>query len=362
MGVMARLGIVGFANTGKTTLFNALTGLGAATGNHPYTTVEPFSGVARIPDPRLEAAALLENSAKTVPAVLELLDLPALSPPGEGPAPGGQYLARLREVEGLVMVLRAFTTTEVPHGGGPVDPVAQAEELLLELTVADHEMMDRRLDKLAKEAISEPAKRSAAAALEEVVQHLSRSQALRNRSWDDETRRMLADSAPLTLKPAVWVVNVDEEAPGAATLREAIAGVVPPGDMVVALSARLEEEAAQISEHERRELFLGLGMGEGALALMVNAAYQSLGLISFYTVGPKESRAWTVRAGALAPEAAGRIHSDLERGFIRVEVAPIEDVIAAGGWDEAKRQGRVRVEGKGYEVQPGDTLVVRFSV
>ncbi|HKX75391.1 MAG TPA: redox-regulated ATPase YchF [Acidimicrobiia bacterium] len=359
---MARLGIVGFTNSGKTTLFNALTGLQAPTAPHPYTTSEPLPGVARIPDPRLEALAQIEKSAKTVPAVLELLDLPALAPAAEGSGPGGHYLARLREVEGLVVVLRAFTDQQVPSGGETIDPVSQAEELMLELTVADHELLARRAERLTKEATADSGKRSAAQGLAEVVEHLAQGEALRTRSWPEETWELLRDSAPLTLKPAIWVVNVDEDEAGAASMGKAVEAVVPEGDVVVVLSARLEEEAAQLAEADRRELFSGLGLGEGALALMANAAYRSLGVISFYTTGPKESRAWTVRAGAAAPEAAGRIHSDLERGFIRVEVAPIDEVIVAGGWDAAKRQGKARVEGKGYIVQPGDVLVVRFSV
>ncbi|HUO46995.1 MAG TPA: DUF933 domain-containing protein [Acidimicrobiia bacterium] len=359
---MARLGIVGFANCGKTTLFNALTGLSASTAPHPFSTVEPMPGVARIPDALLEQVGKLEKSAKVVPATLELLDLPALPRPGESSGGAGQYLGRLREMEALVMVLRAFTDEAVSFEGGAVDPVAQAEELLLELALADYEVLSRRAEKLTKESSADPLKRMGAAALTEVSEHLGGGQALRTKQWPPEILQALRDSAPLTIKPAVWVINVDEAEGQADDLVAGVARVVPPGDVVLAVSARLEEEASRLDEGDRMELFEGLGLGEGALALIVRAAHQSLGLISFYTVGPKESRAWTVRAGAQAPEAAGRIHSDLERGFIRAEVAPIESVIEAGGWDEAKRKGVIRVEGKAYEIRAGDTLVVRFSV
>ncbi|MCA1736432.1 MAG: DUF933 domain-containing protein [Actinobacteria bacterium] len=283
---MERLGIVGFPNSGKTTLFNALTGLNAATAPHAYTTVEPNIGVARVPDVRLEQIAVIEGSAKVTQATIELIDLPAWSRAGIG----GQFLGRLRAVEALAVVLRE-------------DPLGQAEELLLELTVADHDVFAKKHEQLVKEAAADKAK-----------------------------------------------------------ARASLRSVVPPQDVVVVISAKLEEEGAQLPEAERAELFAGLGLGEGALATMVRATYQSLGLISFYTVGPKESRAWTVRAGALAPEAAGKIHSDLERGFIRAEVASIDDVIAAGGWDAAKRAGLVRVEGKSYEVAGADVLLIRFSV
>jgi GTP-binding protein YchF len=359
-GAMARLGIVGLANTGKTTLFNALTGLAAPAAAHPYSTVEPNVGVANVPDERLEVAAGLEGSARVVHATLELMDLPPLS--REGGSPARQFMGRLREMEALVLVLRAFTDPTVPSAASGTDPVAQAEELLLELALADHEVFARRSERLAKEAAADPTKRSAGRAVEEAADRLSNGEALRTREWSEEALSAFRDLAPLTLKPAVWVINIDEGAGAPDQLVESVRAVVPSPDVVVAISARLEEEGARLAPEERAELYEGLGLGEGALARMVQAAYEGLGLISFYTVGPKESRAWTVRAGATAPEAAGKIHSDLERGFIRVEVATLDAVLDAGGWDNAKKAGRVRVEGKGYVVQPDDVLVVRFSV
>lgn len=356
---MARLGIVGFTNTGKTTLFNALTGLEAPAASHPFSTVEPNLGVARISDPLLDQAAELEKSAKVVPATLDLLDLPAMVRAGEG---SGTALGRLREMDALIVMIRTFEDEAVPFEGAPGDPVGQAEELLLEMAVADHDILVRRADRLSREASADPGKRPAAAAIGETADHLATGQPLRNRTWPPETIQAMRDSAPLTMKPAVWVINHGESAVGVDELAAAVQRVVPTGDVVVAVSAQIEEEASRLAAEDRAELSEGLGLGEGALARIVRAAYQSLGLISFYTVGPKESRAWTVRAGALAPEAAGRIHSDLERGFIRTEVATMGDVIVSGGWDEAKRQGRIRVEGKSYVVQPADVLVVRFSV
>ena len=198
--------------------------------------------------------------------------------------------------------------------------------------------------------------------IDEAVEVLAAGESLRTRKWSDEALAAFRDTSPLTLKPAVWVVNLDEGSPDPADMVDGLRRLVPEGDPIVAVSARLEEEGAKLEPSERAELFEGLGLGEGALALMVRAAYQGLGLLSFYTVGPKESRAWTVRAGAAAPEAAGKIHSDLERGFIRAEVSTIDEVIQAGGWDQAKRQGTVRVEGRSYVIKPGDVLVIRFSV
>lgn len=357
---MARLGIVGFTNSGKTTLFNALTGLDAPTAAHPFNTVEPNIGVARVPDGQLQRAAELERSAKVVEATLELIDLPALAKSAS--AASAQHIARLREVEALAVMLRAFGDDSVPDDGVGGDPVGQAEELLLELAVADHEVFARKRERLAKEASADKAKLAAADAVGEATDVLAGGEALRLREWGEEAHQAFRDLAPLTLKPVMWVINVDEGANETESLTTALRSVVPAEDEVVVLSAKLEAEGAQLSPAERAELFEGLGLGEGALALMVRATYRSLGLISFYTLGPKESRAWTVRAGAFAPEAAGKIHSDLERGFIRAEVAPIETVIAAGGWDDAKRAGQVRVEGKSYQVAPADVLLIRFSV
>lgn len=357
---MARVGILGLPNVGKTTVFNALTGLTAPTAAHPFSTTEPNVGVARVPDDRLDRAAALERSAKVVHATLDLLDLPAMAPGGVGF--GAQFLGRLREMEAIAVVLRAFASDAVPDNESGIDPVSQAETLLLELTLADAEVFSRRADKAAKEATSDASKRPAAEGIARAAALLGDGVPLRATEWSEAHLEAFRDLAPLTLKPAVWVVNVGEGTGDAAALEAAVAAVVPRGDVVVVVSALLEEEAARLDPEDRVELYAGFGLGEGALARMVRATYDALGLISFFTVGPKESRAWTVRRGATAPEAAGKIHTDLERGFIRAEVTTIETVIQAGGWDAAKAAGKVRLEGKEYRVVEGDVLVVRFSV
>lgn len=355
---MARLGLLGFANVGKTTLFNALTGLSAATATHPFSTREPDVGVARIPDRRLEEAALVEGSAKVVPATLDLLDLPALAKGGVGLV--GPFLGRLREMDALIVVLRAFSDGAVPDDESGRDPVVQAEEITLDLTVADLEVFERKAERLAKEAAAEPGKRRQAEAVAAATRLLGAGTPLRAHNWSEEERLAFRDMAPLTLKPTVWVINADEnETPPSMAGVEA---VVPAGDTVVAVSAKIEEEGSRLPAEERAEVLAALGLGEGALATMVRAIYATLGLISFFTIGPKEAHAWTVEAGASAPRAAGKIHSDLERGFIRAEVATIGEVIEAGGWEAAKKAGHMRVEGKGYVVKEGDVLLVRFSV
>ena len=357
---MARVGILGLPNVGKTTLFNALTGLSAQTASHPFSTTEPNVGVARVPDDRLDRAAVLEKSAKVVHATLDLLDVPAMSPGGVGF--GAQFLGRLREMEAMAIVLRAFRSDAVPDAESGTDPVAQAETLLLELTLADAEVFGRRAEKAAKEATADASKRLGAEAIAKAAALLGEGIPLRAGAWSEAQLDAFRDLAPLTLKPAVWVVNVGEDSGDPATIETAVRAVVPAGDVVVVVSAELEEEASRLDPADRAELYEGLGLGEGALARVVRATYDALGLISFFTVGPKESRAWTVRRGASAPEAAGKIHTDLERGFIRAEVAPIDAVLAAGGWDQAKAAGKVRLEGKDYKVVEGDVLVVRFSV
>lgn len=359
---MARIGIVGLPNVGKTTLFNALTGLEAVTAPHPFATTEPNVGVAWVVDPLLDEAAKIEGSKKTVYAGLDLLDLPAMATGGQGGGPAGQFLGRLREVEALAVVVRAFVDEAVPAEEAGSDPAEQAEAIGLELVVADSDVFRRSADRVAKEATADPTRKRAAEALARAVAVLDEGEPLRSVDWTEEDRVAFRDLAPLTLKPVVWVINVAEEEEDAAALSGAVAAAVPDGDVVVALSARLEEEAGRLEPEERAELYDGLGMGEGALARIVQASYQALGLLSFYTVGPKESHAWTVRRGASARTAAGKIHSDLERGFIRAEVIPMSDVLAGGGWDAAKAAGSMRLEGKDYVVQDEDVLVIRFSV
>ncbi len=359
---MAHIGIVGYPNVGKTTLLNALTGLEAPVAPHPFSTTEPNVGVARVPAPALERAAEVEGSRKTVHATLDLLDVPAMAKPGRGGGLGAQFLARLREMEALAVVLRAFEDDAVPAAESGTDAAAQAEELMLELALADAEVFGRRREKIAKEATADPSKKSAAAAIAKAAEVLEAGHPLRGEPWADDEVAAFRDLAPLTLKPVVWVVNVGEDDPDPERHVAAVREVVPAGDPVVALSAKLEEEGSRLEPEERAELFEGLGLGEGALATMVAASYEALGLVSFYTLGPKEAHAWTVRRGSTVRTAAGKIHSDLERGFIRAEVAWIGAVIDAGGFDAAKAAGAVRVEGRDYLVRDDDVILVRFSV
>jgi ribosome-binding ATPase YchF (GTP1/OBG family) len=265
-------------------------------------------------------------------------------------------------MDALAAVVRAFDDPAVPADESGTDPVAQVEQLILEFTIADHEVMARRADRVGKEASADASKRVEAEVVKRASDLLAAGTPLRSVGWEPGELALFRDIAPLTLRPAVWVVNLAEGHADTGELTESVAAVVPAHDTVVALSAPIEAEASKLDPADRAELLEGLGLGSGALTAVARAAYESLDLITFYTLGPKEAHAWTVRSGATASEAAGRIHSDMERGFIRAEVAPLQEVIAAGGWEAAKRAGKVRVEGRDYRVADRDALLVRFSV
>lgn len=357
-GTVERLAIVGYPNAGKTSLFNALTGLEATVASFPYTTTAPNTGVARLRDPSLEAAAACEGSAKVVPAAIEIVDLPAADSGSSGF--GAEYLGRLREMDALCVVLRAFAEESVPAPHGE-DPVSQAEELGLEFALADAAILGRMAVAAAKEAAADRTAAAAAAAFEEAARMAEDGRPLRTASWPDSAR-VFQDMGPLTLKPVVWVVNASEDARGGDDLVQGVQAVVPAIDRVAVVSARLEAEAARLDSPDREELLAAFGLGAGARNLLVGEMYAALDLITFYTINPKEAHAWTVTRGTTVREAAGKVHSDMERGFVRAEVGSIEDVVAAGGWSAARAAGATRVEAKEYEVQDSDVVHVRFSV
>ena len=354
---MTRVDLFGFPNSGKTTLFNALTGLEAPTGPHPYTTTQTNLGVVRVADPGLDRIAALERSRKSTYGSLDLHDLPAVRPGSvRNMVPG-------REPDAIVMVLRGHRAQWVPAGIHGTDPVSQAEELLVELAVADFEVFDRRRERIAKEASADPAMRPAAEAIARAADRLGEGIPLRELPWSETDLRAFRDLAPLSLVPCIWVVNMPEDDPDHHSQVAGLKEVVPATDPVLAVSALLEEEVVRLDPSEWEELYEGLGLGEGAGTAITRAVYDALGLLTFYTISLRECRAWTVPGGTTAREAAGKVHSDMERGFIRAEVAPIEDVIRHGGWAGTKATGGViRVEGKDYPVRDGDILLVRFSV
>lgn len=354
---MTRIAILGFSNSGKTTLFNALTGLEAPTAPHPYTTVEPNVGVLRVADPLLDGIAVLERSRKVTRAALDLHDLPAVR------SGSVRRLGPGREPDALLVVLRGHQAGTVPAGAHGTDAVGQAEELLVELAVSDSEVFDRRRERIAKEASADPELRPAAETIARAADLLAGGTPLRQFPWTEAELRAFRGLAPLSLLPCIWVINAGEDDPDQEALVDSLGEMVPPTDPVLAVSALLEEEVVRLDPVEREEIYEGLGLGQGARAAVARAVMDSLGLLTFYTMNSRESRAWTVSEGSTARQTAGKIHSDLERGFIRAEVGPIEEVIRHGGWAGAKSSGgAIRVEGKDYLVQDGDAILVRFSV
>jgi GTP-binding protein YchF len=352
---MERLGLVGLPNAGKSSLFNALTGAGVPVAAHPFSTTETTVGVAQVPDDRLWKLAEMSESRKVVPAGVEFVDIAALvkgANTGEGL--GNRFLGSLREVDALVYVLRAFEDPAVVGGNDPAEDLATLE---FELVLADLAAVQGRLQRQSKAAKGDKSLAGELAALERAQAALDDGTPLYRAGLSAEELDLLRPSFLLTTKPALIVVNIGED-----QLDDAAKLAAPFGDEALAVSVQLEAEAAQLDPEARAELLEGLGLGDGVVPRVARAAYHLLGRRTFLTTGDKESRAWTFRAGAKAPECAGEIHSDLQRGFIRAEVIRWDELLSIGSWAKAKEAGRLRVEGKEYEVQDGDVLEIRFNV
>lgn len=377
---MERFGFVGLPNAGKSSLFNSLAGGGALAAPYAFATTDPNVGVARVPDPRLDALAEMSGSRKVVPTTTEFIDIGGLvEGASKGEGLGNRFLAGIREVDAIVFVLRAFSDADVP---GPADPLEHLRIVETELTLADLESVDSRIGRRRKASRSQPSDIALAeevAALDAALEHLAAGTPL-YRAWPLGDKRDGADQHPrrssqeyphraalrshflLTDKPVMAVLNLGEDQLDAASELAAPIEAELPGATVLPLCVQLEAEAAQLAGAERTELLEGLGLGEGALERFVAAAHGLLGLRTFLTTGEKESRAWTFRAGWRAPQCAGRIHTDFERGFIRAEVIDWAELLDLGSWSAARDAGRLRVEGKEYPMRDGDVVEFRFNV
>ena len=362
------VGIVGLPNVGKSTLFNAITKAGAEAANYPFCTIEPNVGVVSVPDKRLAVLSAMHNSKKTVPTSIRFVDIAGLvkgAATGEGL--GNKFLAHIREVDAIVQVVRCFEDSNITHVEGGIDILRDIEIINTELCLADLESIEKRLERLQrliksgeKKAIVEKA------TLEKVKEHLEKAIPARRIGLNEEEKELLREINLLTLKPSLYIANVGEKE---ITLNNDNNNIQrlktyadEEGAEVVPVVARLEEELAVLDEEEALEFLKDAGVTESGLDRIVRAAYKLLDLISFLTAGPEESRAWTIRRGTKAPQAAGKIHSDIERGFIRAEIVSYGDLVDSGSYIAAKEKGLVRLEGKEYVMRDGDVTNFRFNV
>ncbi len=361
-------GIVGLPNVGKSTLFNALTATQAAeAANYPFCTIEPNVGRVAVPDPRLDTLARLAKSAKVVPTQIEFVDIAGLvKGASRGEGLGNQFLANIRETDAIVQVLRCFEDGDITHVEGGVDPLRDAEIIETELMLADLESLERRAPALEKRArVGDKEAKALLAVIEPLLAALRAGRPARTVAFSGEEAKLAKDLQLLTAKPQLYVCNVEEAsaATGNAWSAKVAAKAAAEGAASVVISAAIEAEVAQLADAaDKAEFLASLGLDEPGLAKLIRAGYGLLGLVTFFTVGPKEARAWTVREGARAPEAAGVIHTDFERGFIRAETIAYDDFVACGGEQGARDAGKMRVEGADYLVKDGDIFHFRFNV
>ena len=361
-------GIVGLPNVGKSTLFNALTATAAAqAANFPFCTIEPNVGRVAIPDPRLQKIAAIGKSASIVPTQMEFVDIAGLvKGASRGEGLGNQFLGNIRQVDAILHVVRCFDHNDIVHVEGSVDPVRDAEIVETELVLADYESVEKRIQNVQKKVRANDANaKSELALLEKLLPHLNEGKPARALKLADDEKILLKTFQLLTSKPQLYVCNVteDDAATGNALTERMRAKAQAEGADIVLISASIEQDIAQLGDPEAQQEFLaGLNLEEPGLNRVIRAGYGLLNLITFFTVGPKEARAWTVRRGAKAPEAAGAIHSDFERGFIRAETIAYDDYVAFNGEQGAKEAGKMRSEGKEYVTQDGDIMLFRFNV
>ena len=362
-----KLGIVGLPNVGKSTLFNAITAAGAESANYPFCTIEPNVGVVAVPDKRLEVLAKIYNSEKILPTAIEFFDIAGLvKGASKGEGLGNKFLSHIREVEAIVHVVRCFEDENITHVEGRIDPISDIEIINIELMLSDLEIISRRIQKTEKLAKADKSLQKELDILNTIKDTIEAGNSVRTIDFTDEEKAFVKELNLLSYKPILYVANISEEDllsnPENDYVKQVREYAIKEKSEVIVISAQIEAEISELEDEEKKSFLNDLGLAESGLDKLISASYKLLGLMSFLTAGPKETRAWTIKIGTKAPQAAGKIHSDMEKGFIRAEVVNFNDLVSCGGYPQAREKGLVRLEGKEYVMQDGDVVVFRFNV